>query len=80
MADEKHPRMTNETLVIQRYPRLPNGNRRPKRKRDTLSIDFGDDIWGTKARLVEVSRETGRTMSSIIRVALRKHLGMNKRK
>lgn len=57
-------------------PRLPNGERRPttiKPKRNLLTVEFGDDVWGTRERIREVSRETGRTISSIVREVLRKH-------
>jgi len=45
-----------------------------------ITIDFGDDVWGTRAIIHQVSRETGRTMSSIIREVLRKQFHYSGRK
>jgi len=64
----------NENLKRRRRSKSPNGVVRDttiQPKRNFVTVDFGDDIWGIKRRLEEKSKSEGRTVSSIVREILK---------
>jgi hypothetical protein len=71
-----------EQLKIERRRRLPNGKRRKttvERARNLMTIDFGEDVWGTKATLEEIAKLRDCTVSSLVRDILRRNISRLKR-
>ena len=63
-----------ERLKLDLMPRSPNGTRRKtttNRKRNLVTLDFGDDIHGIRPRLEAKARAECRSVSSVIREILK---------
>jgi len=66
-----------EQLQFKRRERSPNGVRREttiQRPRNFITVDFGDDLWGTKEILQTVANSQKRTLSSLVREILRRYV------
>ena len=68
------PKIMYERLALKVRRKSPNGVRRESTiqpRRNMITVDFGDDVWGIRKRLEEKSKLENRTISSIVREILK---------